>query len=157
MQFCRHPIAVRHIVVFHVTGEQPCSWLIRLILPYVLRPLEVFSCYNMAIVHWNSGAWVKSKLWTHSKIGIRMCTTTLSLDQNFAPFLLDGSHWEGKSNTSPLRGFIDDTDDIPLPQHRTVQQKVNMLELMLGQVANYCPVISRNTIIKTSTSVSNIW
>ena len=32
-----------------------------------------------------------------------------------------------------------------------------MLELMLGQIANYCPVISRNTIVKSSTSVNQIW
>ena len=28
---------------------------------------------------------------------------------------------------------------------------------MLGQIANYCPVISRNTIVKNSTSLSDIW
>ena len=28
---------------------------------------------------------------------------------------------------------------------------------MLGQIANYCPVISRNTIVKNSTSLSTIW
>jgi len=28
---------------------------------------------------------------------------------------------------------------------------------MLGQIANYCPVISRNTIVKNSTSIDNIW
>ena len=28
---------------------------------------------------------------------------------------------------------------------------------MLGQVANYCPVISRSTVVKNSTSVNNIW
>ena len=28
---------------------------------------------------------------------------------------------------------------------------------MLGQIANFCPIISRNTIVKNSTSVSNIW
>ena len=32
-----------------------------------------------------------------------------------------------------------------------------MLELMLGQIANYCPVISRNTIVKNSTSLYVIW
>ena len=32
-----------------------------------------------------------------------------------------------------------------------------MLELMLGQIANYCPVISRNTIVKSSTSMGSIW
>ena len=28
---------------------------------------------------------------------------------------------------------------------------------MLGQVANYCPVISRTTIIKSSTSLKYVW
>lgn len=28
---------------------------------------------------------------------------------------------------------------------------------MLGQIVNYCPVISRNTIIKNSTSMISIW
>jgi hypothetical protein len=28
---------------------------------------------------------------------------------------------------------------------------------MLGQIANYCPIISRNTIVKNSTSISSIW
>ena len=32
-----------------------------------------------------------------------------------------------------------------------------MLHLMLGQIANYCPVISRNSIVKTSTSIESIW
>ena len=33
-----------------------------------------------------------------------------------------------------------------------------MLDLMLGQIANFCPVISRNTIAKNATtSVSGIW
>ena len=28
---------------------------------------------------------------------------------------------------------------------------------MLGQIANYCPVIARSTIIKSSTSLNSIW
>ncbi|CAC5426728.1 unnamed protein product [Mytilus coruscus] len=40
---------------------------------------------------------------------------------------------------------------------RTREQKVSMLELMLGQMANYCPIISRNTVVKNSTSIENIW
>jgi len=32
-----------------------------------------------------------------------------------------------------------------------------MLELMLGQIANYCPVISKHTIVKNSASIENIW
>ncbi|KAJ8021085.1 hypothetical protein HOLleu_40854 [Holothuria leucospilota] len=32
-----------------------------------------------------------------------------------------------------------------------------MVELMLGQVANYCPIIARNSISKGATSLSSIW
>ena len=32
-----------------------------------------------------------------------------------------------------------------------------MLELMLGQIANYCTIISRNTVVKNSTSLTAIW
>ena len=28
---------------------------------------------------------------------------------------------------------------------------------MLGQIANYCPIISRNTILKNCTSLNEIW
>ena len=38
-----------------------------------------------------------------------------------------------------------------------ISQKSTHLELMLGQIANYCPIISRNTIVKNSTSVNQIW
>ena len=31
------------------------------------------------------------------------------------------------------------------------------LELMLGQVANFCPVISQNSTTKNSTSINSIW
>ena len=32
-----------------------------------------------------------------------------------------------------------------------------MLDLMLSQIANFCPVISRNTIAKNATRLSGIW
>ena len=82
---------------------------------------------------------------------------TLSLDQNFASFLVDGFTWQKKSAADPLRGLNDDVDPIPEAQPRTAAQKVTQLELMLGQIANFCPVISRNTIVKNSTSISCIW
>ncbi len=84
-------------------------------------------------------------------------TYTLSLDSNFAPFLIEGCKWEKKTRSSPLRGFTDDGSSVTESKRRTAQQKVNMLELMLGQIANYCPVISRNSIIKNSTSMESIW
>ena len=80
---------------------------------------------------------------------------TLSLDTQFAPFLVDGATWLKKTKANPLRGFTDDGSSAN--PRLTAQQKVNMLELMLGQIANYCPVISRNTIVKNSTSVDCMW
>jgi hypothetical protein len=46
---------------------------------------------------------------------------------------------------------------IPQIQRRTAAQKVTHLEMMLGQIADYAPVISRNTIVRNSTSISGVW
>ena len=82
---------------------------------------------------------------------------TLSLDSNFAPFLADGVQWLKKTKAQPLRGLEADGDSIPLARRLTARQKVNFLELMLGQIANYCPIISRSTLVKNSTSLEYIW
>ena len=82
---------------------------------------------------------------------------TLSLDNNFAPFLADGVQWLKKTKAQPLRGLEADGDSIPLARRLTARQKVNFLELMLGQIANYCPIISRSTLVKNSTSLEYIW
>lgn len=62
-----------------------------------------------------------------------------------------------KSRAFPYRGFINDGEGIPEANRLTREQKVIILELMLGQVANYCPIISRGTIVKNSTFVEQIW
>lgn len=82
---------------------------------------------------------------------------SLSLDKNFAPFLVAGLKWQKKTKTAPHRGFVNDGEDVAEADRKTREQKVNILELMLGQIANFCPVISRNTIVKNSTSVGDIW
>ena len=82
---------------------------------------------------------------------------TLSLDPNFSPFLVEGTTWTKKTAVAPLRGFTNDGEDVAQNSRRTATQKITMLELMLGQIANYCPILSRNTIVKNSTSVSGIW
>ena len=84
-------------------------------------------------------------------------TVYLSLDPNFASFLVEVSTWLKTTSTTPLRGFTDDTEPIPEASRCTAAQKLTHLELMLGQIANYCPIISRNTIVKNSTSVNQIW
>ena len=55
----------------------------------------------------------------------------LSLDANFAPFLIDNAEWEKKTRAAPLRGFRDDGEEVAAAQRRTANQKVVQLELML--------------------------
>ena len=81
---------------------------------------------------------------------------TLSLDANFAPFLVGGFQWNKVSKTDPNRGLISDPPSTVI-NRKTAEQKVIQLNLMLGQIANYCPVITRNTIIGKSTSIDSIW
>ena len=82
---------------------------------------------------------------------------TLSLDSNFAPFPAEGITWGKNTKPEPLRGFPDDGETVRAASRLTAQQKVNFFELMLGQIANYCPIISRNTLVKNSTSIQSIW
>ena len=81
----------------------------------------------------------------------------LSLYPNFAVFLLEETKWLRKTPTFPLRGFENDGEDVLAANRRTAAQKLTHLELMLGQIANYCPVISRNIIVKNTTSVKGTW
>ena len=64
--------------------------------------------------------------------------------------------WLKRTSTSPLRGFTDDQEHVPEASRCTMEQKIAHLELMLGQIANYCPIISRSSIVKSSTSVNQI-
>lgn len=71
--------------------------------------------------------------------------------------MLNGADWQKKSKTSPCCGFIDDADTVPAGQRRTKEHKTAMVALTLGQIANYCPVISHHSIVRNSTSIDNIW
>ena len=84
-------------------------------------------------------------------------TYILSLDSNFAPFLIDDSRWTKKSAANLNRGLHADGENVAEAQRKTAAQKVIQLELMLGQIANYCPIISRNTIVKNCTCLNDIW
>ena len=80
----------------------------------------------------------------------------LSLDPNFAHFLLEETTWQRKTSNQPTRGFADAGEDVPQANRRIAAPKVTHLELMLGQIANFCPVVARNTIVKNSTSMQSI-
>lgn len=77
----------------------------------------------------------------------------LTQDTNYSPYLT--GEWRKKTKGEPLRGFTDDAAS--RANRKTAQQKVSFLELMLAQIANYCPTVSRNSIIKNSTSLTSVW
>ena len=81
---------------------------------------------------------------------------TLSLDKSFTIFLTPGATWLKRSKSDNKRGLRDDGATVAAELRRTAVQKVAALELMLGQIANYCPIISRNSIVKNSTSLDCI-
>lgn len=70
----------------------------------------------------------------------------LSLEEKFLPFLEPGCEWT-KAKETYYRGFTG----------RGAATKAASLDLMLGQIANFVPVISRNTIVRNSTSLKSIW
>ncbi|CAH3017053.1 unnamed protein product [Porites evermanni] len=69
----------------------------------------------------------------------------------------DNFTWLKKSSTAPNRGLKPDGDNIPTTRQRTAFQKNLHPELMLGQIANFCSVISRSSIVKNSTSIRSVW
>ena len=79
----------------------------------------------------------------------------LSLDNNFAPFL--EATWQKKTATNPHRGLTDDGEDVPEARWLTAVQKNAHLDLLLGQIANFCPVVSRSSIVKNSVSLTDNW
>lgn len=79
----------------------------------------------------------------------------LSLDKNFVPFL--EATWQKQTAANPRRGLTNDGTSVPEAQRLTAAQKNAHLDLLLGQIANFCPVISRNSIVKHSTSLNDIW
>ena len=79
----------------------------------------------------------------------------LSLDKIFVRFL--DATLQKQTAANPRRSLTDDGTAIPEAQRLTAAQKNAHLDLLLGQIANICPVISRNSIVKHSTSLNDIW
>ena len=59
--------------------------------------------------------------------------------------------WQKKTKANTNRGFTDTAGGL------TAAEKAENLELMLEQLANYCTIISRKTIVDNSTSMGQIW
>ena len=64
-------------------------------------------------------------------------TYILSLDKNFVPFL--EATWQKQTAASPRRGLTADGSAVPEAQRLTAAQKNAHLDLLLGQIANFCP------------------
>ena len=62
-----------------------------------------------------------------------------------------------KTATNPHRGLQDDDSSVPEAKRLTATQKNTHLELLLGQIANFCPIVSRSSIIKNSVSLNDVW
>ena len=61
------------------------------------------------------------------------------------------------TGTSCHMADVADVAPIPADDHHTVAQKVVSLEVLLGYIANYAPIIARASIIKNSTALVSIW
>ena len=82
---------------------------------------------------------------------------TLSLHSAFKPFLVPNATWGKLTTATPYRGLTDDGDTVPQNVRRTKEDKLAALNLMLGQIANFAQLISRDTIVKSSTSLNFVW
>ena len=78
----------------------------------------------------------------------------LSLNNEFAAFIADTFTWQRKSVAN--RGLTDDVGE-PAADRKTAAQKNIQLERMLGIIAQFCPALLRNEILKKSTSLKWIW
>ena len=64
--------------------------------------------------------------------------------------------WNKKSSSDPYRGLVDDGDDVAAADKKTAADKLEILELMLDQIANWCPVISRTILVNHTTSLNDV-
>ena len=81
----------------------------------------------------------------------------LTLDESTSQFIK--STWLKASKKDPYRGFKSDTPESePIESKRkSAATKVSQLELMLGQIANFAPIVSRKSIVERSTSLESVW
>ena len=83
----------------------------------------------------------------------------LSLNTDWAQFLDSGVHktWLKQSTAYPERGLTADGAPMPVDKRRSATTKNYQISLMLGYISGYASVISRNVIVKNSTSLPDVW
>ena len=77
----------------------------------------------------------------------------LTIDGSFSEFLQEGFTWSVHSELN--RGLVD--DDVATANSRTAQQKAAYLNLMLGSIAGFAPVIRRTFFTQEACSLLDIW
>ena len=76
-------------------------------------------------------------------------------DPMFKSFNVKVKSWNKVSAGDPYRGLVDDAETVT--DKKTAAEKLEVLELMLDQIASWCPVISRTIIVNHSTSLNDVW
>ena len=79
----------------------------------------------------------------------------LMLEKHFVPYLATDCSWTKQATANPQRGLTGDGAEVV--GKKTAQEKVTYLNLMLNQIANYVPILSRNSLIRDSTSLGYVW
>ena len=79
----------------------------------------------------------------------------LQQDPMFKSFNAKIKSWNKVSANDPNRGLVDDADGVA--DKKTAAEKLEVLQLMLDQIANWCPVISLTIIVNHSTSLNDVW
>ena len=79
----------------------------------------------------------------------------LTLDGTFEEFLDDDSTWG--SVKLPNRGLRADGEEVKLENRKTAKQKAMILKTMLGTIASYAPIISREFVVSEALSLNDIW
>ena len=83
----------------------------------------------------------------------------LKSDENFRPLFNNGVTWTRKTKRDASRGFVDDTAETvtDAAKRKTANQKAEILDLLLEQIANFAPIVSRRAIVNDSTSLNSVW
>lgn len=79
----------------------------------------------------------------------------LSTEIKFDTFLDTDFTWSAYSVDN--RGLIADAAEVPAASRMTARQRAAALQLMLGSIATYAPVIGRKFITQEATSLNRVW
>lgn len=129
---------------------------------FILRPfvaLFAMAANNAAVTAVSRKLWplTTSETFTSYMNWQENLVYVLTLDARFTSFMEDGEDSEWEDGDADNHGFVDGIQVENQPAPQTAVQKVRKLHLMLGQIANYCNVISRHQILHESTSLNSIW